>query len=80
MALDLVVRNARLHPTGGTNPDPVDVGVEDGRISAIRKRGELPPCDRELEAGGSLISPPLVDPHVHMDAVLTVGEPRFNES
>jgi cytosine/creatinine deaminase len=26
------------------------------------------------------LSPPLVDPHVHLDAVLTVGEPRHNES
>ncbi|MGH2466372.1 MAG: cytosine deaminase, partial [Candidatus Limnocylindrales bacterium] len=34
----------------------------------------------ELDAEGRLLSPPLVDPHVHMDAVLTVGEPRYNES
>ena len=33
-----------------------------------------------LEADGRLLSPPLFDPHVHMDAVLTVGEPRYNES
>ena len=31
---------------------------------------------RELDAAGRFLSPPLVDPHVHMDAVLTVGEPR----
>jgi cytosine deaminase len=78
--LDLVVRNARLHPTGGTHPEPVDIGIEDGRISAIRERGELASAATELDAGGSLLSPPLVDPHVHMDAVLTVGEPRYNES
>ena len=33
-----------------------------------------------LEGEGRFLSPPLVDPHVHMDAVLTVGEPRYNES
>ena len=33
-----------------------------------------------LEADGRLLSPPLVDPHVHLDAVLTVGEPRHNVS
>ena len=78
--MDLVVRNARLHPTGGTRPEPVDVGVEAGRIAAIRARGQLPAAAIELDAEGSLLSPPLVDPHVHMDAVLTVGEPRYNES
>ncbi|MEO8252657.1 MAG: amidohydrolase family protein, partial [Chloroflexota bacterium] len=78
--MDLVVRNARLHPTGGTDPEPVDVGVEAGRISAIRERGQIPAAETELDAEGSLLSPPLVDPHVHMDAVLTVGEPRYNES
>jgi cytosine deaminase len=80
VAMDLVVRNARLHPTGGTHPEPVDVGIEDGRIGAIRERGQLPSAATELDAEGSLLSPPLVDPHVHMDAVLTVGEPRYNES
>jgi cytosine deaminase len=78
--MDLVVRNARLHPTGGTNPEPVDIGIENGRIGAIRERGKLPAAATELDAQGSLLSPPLVDPHVHMDAVLTVGEPRYNES
>jgi cytosine deaminase len=79
--MDLVVRNARLHPTGGNNPEPVDVGVSAGEITAIRPRGEIPVDGAtELEADGSLLSPPLVDPHVHLDAVLTVGEPRFNES
>jgi len=79
--VDLIVRNARLHPTGGAHPEPVDVGVADGRIAAIRPPGELKPDGAtELDAEGQLLSPPLVDPHVHMDAVLTVGEPRFNES
>ena len=80
MVMDLVVRNARLHPTGGMQPEPVDVGVEAGRIAAIRPRGQLAPTPTELDAEGSLLSPPLVDPHVHLDAVLTVGEPRHNES
>jgi cytosine/creatinine deaminase len=79
--MDLVVRNARLHPTEGQKPEPVDVGVTDGRIAAIRPRGELVAGGAtELDGEGSLLSPPLVDPHVHLDAVLTVGEPRYNES
>lgn len=79
--MDLVVRNARLHPTRGVATEPVDLGVSGDRIVAIRPRGELhADSARELDADGSLLSPPLVDPHVHLDAVLTVGEPRYNES
>ena len=78
--MGLIVRAARVHPTGGLRPEPVDVRVDGGTIVAIRPRGELRPAegDTVLEAEGRLCSPPLVDPHVHMDAVLTVGEPRYN--
>jgi cytosine/creatinine deaminase len=77
----LIVRNARVHPTLGQPVEPVDVSVEGDRIAAIRPAGSVPADGRrELDAEGCLVSPPLVDPHVHMDAVLTVGEPRHNES
>ena len=82
--MGLIVREARVHPTLGARPSPVDVLVEGDRIVAIRPPGELPaptgPDAVEVQAEGRLLSPPLVDPHVHMDAVLTVGEPRYNES
>jgi cytosine deaminase len=77
----LIVRNARVHPTLGRPVDPSDVLVEGDQIQAIRPAGATPADGRpELDAEGRLLSPPLVDPHVHMDAVLTVGEPRHNES
>ena len=79
--MDLVVRGARLHPTRERGVGLVDIGVEGDRIAAIRPTGELPAANAiELPAEGRLVSPPLVDPHVHLDAVLTVGEPRYNES
>lgn len=80
--MGLIVREARIHPTGGLRPAPVDLRVEDGTIAAIAPAGRIKPAaaDTILEAEGRLLSPPLFDPHVHMDAVLTVGEPRHNES
>ncbi len=77
----LIVRNARVHPSQGRPVDPSDVLVEGDRIAAIRPAGTIPADGRlELDADGRLLSPPLVDPHVHLDAVLTVGQPRHNES
>jgi cytosine deaminase len=83
--MGLIVRGVRVHPTNGARPDPVDVLVEGDRIAAIQPPGRIPephPGDDTivLQGQGRLLSPPLVDPHVHMDAVLTVGEPRYNES
>jgi cytosine deaminase len=77
----LLVRNARVHPTTLHGAELRDVAIDGDRIAAIRPAGTLPADGRtELDAAGRLLSPPLVDPHVHMDAVLTVGEPRYNES
>lgn len=77
----LIVRNAHVHPTARRGPGLLDVLVEGDQIAAIRPAGTFPADGRrELDAQGRLLSPPLVDPHVHMDAVLTVGEPRYNES
>ena len=32
-----------------------------------------------IDLAGSLVTPALVEPHIHLDAVLTVGEPRHNQ-
>jgi len=79
--MELIIRDARAHPTADRRPEPVDVGIDGGRIARLGPRGSLTADGaRVLHADGRLVSPPLVDPHVHLDAVLTVGEPRHNES
>ena len=35
---------------------------------------------RLVRAGDNLVSPPFVDPHFHMDATLSLGLPRLNQS
>src|SRR5471030_1505431 len=37
-------------------------------------------CAREIDAAGDLVSPPFVDAHFHMDATLSYGLPRVNQS
>ena len=36
--------------------------------------------ERELDAAGNLVVPPFVEPHIHLDAALTAGQPRWNQS
>ncbi|MEO8955458.1 MAG: cytosine deaminase, partial [Ktedonobacteraceae bacterium] len=76
MQYDLLIRHAQLHRSQGL----VDIAVQDGRF--VRVAPELPTdsAARELDAGGRLVVPPFIDAHVHLDAVLTVGQPRYNTS
>lgn len=70
---DLLVR-------GGTLPDgrQADIAITGDRIAAV---GRLDgPAARVIDATGDLVAPPLVDPHFHMDAVLSYGLPRVNAS
>jgi cytosine/creatinine deaminase len=73
--MDLVIRDASVPGIDG----PVDIAVRGDRIARIARavpgRGAV-----ELDAAGRLVTPTLVEPHVHLDAVLTEGEPRHNRS
>jgi cytosine deaminase len=73
--LDLLVRNATL-PDGRKSQD---IAVRDGRIAEVRPgiEGE---AARVIDAAGHLVSPPFVDIHFHMDATLSLGLPRLNQS
>jgi cytosine deaminase len=75
MAFDLIIRNATL-PDGRKNQD---VGVAAGRLAAIEPNLAAE-AGETIEARGCLVSPPFVDCHFHMDATLSLGQPRLNQS
>jgi cytosine deaminase len=62
----------------------VDVEIRAGRIDRVVPAGEGDPdafdADRRHDAAGRLVTPPLVEPHLHLDATLTAGDPRWNET
>lgn len=72
---DLKITNATL-PDGRTG---MDIGVRGGRIAAV-EAGLGGEAGEVIDAAGQLVSPPLVDCHFHMDATLSLGTPRYNES
>jgi cytosine deaminase len=37
------------------------------------------PSDRQYDAAGRLVTPSLTEPHIHLDATLTAGKPRWNQ-
>ncbi len=74
MDFDLIVRNATL-PDGRRR----DVAAAAGRIAAIEPRIGAR-AKETVDAHGYLLSPPFVDCHFHMDATLSLGQPRLNVS
>ena len=65
--MQLVIRNASIPGVSGTR----DIGIEGGRIAAVEPRleGER---DREIDAGGNLVSAGFVDAHIHLDKALVL--------
>lgn len=64
----LLIKNAKLRNTDTLK----DIFIEDGKFREISdKTGRT--ADKTIDAGGNLVSPPIVDPHVHLDAVLVAG-------
>jgi len=71
-----LIRNATL-PDGRTGQDLL---CEGGRVAAVGPQLVAPPHAELIDAQGWLLSPPFVDAHFHMDATLSYGLPRVNDS
>jgi len=73
--MDLIIKNARLRD----RDELQDILIENGMFKKIGKCSDCT-AGKEIDAAGNLLVPPFIDPHIHLDAVLTAGIPRFNES
>ena len=77
--MQLRIRHARLDEGSA----PVDIHVDRGRVTAIQPAviGSVQrSADTDIDAAGALVRAPFVEPHIHLDATLTAGEPRWNNS
>ena len=67
---NLLIKNAKLRYTN----ELTDILICDGIFQKIGKITD-PPADTEIiDATGNLVTPPIIDPHVHLDAVLVAGQ------
>ncbi len=73
--LDLILRQCTL-PDGRSG---IDIGIRDGRIVAV-EAGLAAAAGEVIDVAGQLVTPPFVDAHFHMDATLSYGLPRVNQS
>ena len=74
MSIDILVK-------GGVLKDgrQADIAISAGRITAVEP--DIPgEAGEVIDATGKLVSSPFIDVHFHMDATLSYGRPRVNQS
>jgi cytosine deaminase len=78
--IDLLVRDVRVSDEWG-DLTAADLHVDGSRIVGVVARGDEEVDARQVVDGaGAWATAPYVEPHVHLDASLTAGEPRWNKS
>jgi len=71
--IDLILRNARV----AGQDTLTDLGIDHGGIVTV---ADDTTATEIIDLSGRMVTPPLIEPHIHLDAVLTVGQPRPNVS
>jgi len=58
-----------------------DLIIENGTFTKIVEAGTsgFDYCEK-IDLAGKLVSPPFIEPHIHLETTLTAGQPRWNES
>ncbi|CAM3904569.1 cytosine deaminase [Mesobacillus zeae] len=72
----MIIKNAKLRNRDGL----WQILLKDGKIEKIAPAGETVSGQQIIDVNGSLVLPPFVEPHIHLDTTLTAGEPKWNES
>jgi cytosine deaminase len=72
-----IIVNARLQGKEGL----YSLSIKNDRFTEISAQLEsVAASENNLDAAGNLVTPAFVEPHIHLDASLTAGEPRWNQS
>ena len=57
-----------------------DIRIKDGKFFKFGAEQIPEPGEEVIDGKGRLVLPPFIESHVHLDACLTAGEPRWNMS
>ena len=73
----MLVKNVHIHNCEGL----WQILIEEGKISRIFSQDEVFNYSGEiLDGEEGIIYPPFVEPHIHLDATQTAGQPNWNQS
>ncbi len=75
--MPMQIINARLRQ----RPELYRLEIENGTFTAITVQdAPQTASEGQIDAGAKLVCAPFVEPHIHLDAALTAGEPSWNQS
>ena len=85
MTNDLLITNARVRTFNPQSPWAEAVGIRDGRITHVGATADAPAAKNQIDAGGRLLTPGIIDSHNHLllgfdeDAVSLEGAHDLDE-
>lgn len=71
----MIIKNASLRGQTGL----WNIIIEDGKFKDITQ-DKVTETHNTVDVNGSLVLPPFIEPHIHLDTTLTAGEPEWNLS
>ncbi|WGI25038.1 cytosine deaminase [Halomonas alkaliantarctica] len=75
--MSMQIINARLRQ----RPELYRLEIENGTFAAITVQdAPQTASEGQIDAGAKLVCAPFIEPHIHLDAALTAGEPSWNQS
>lgn len=72
----MIIKNATLRGKDGH----WHLFIQDGKFIKITQNLEDLDGKEIIDVEGSLVLPPFIEPHIHLDTTLTAGEPEWNKS
>jgi len=74
----LIIKNATLRGKEGL----WHLVIKEGQFEKITQEQlvETEANEEVIDVDGSLVLPPFIEPHIHLDTTLTAGEPEWNQS
>ncbi|HAQ07420.1 MAG TPA: cytosine deaminase [Bacillus bacterium] len=72
----MIIKNAKLRGRDGL----WNIAIKTGKFNEITQNVIEETGQEVLDVEGSLLLPPFIEPHIHLDTTLTAGEPEWNKS
>lgn len=80
MQFDTVIKNARVVRPNSATVDALDIGIKDGKFTAIEPRLSTDDAEAVIDANNYLAFPGLVDTHMHVGIYSPLAEDAVTES
>ncbi|MDQ7731923.1 cytosine deaminase [Halomonas sp. SpR1] len=75
--MSMQIINARLRQ----RPELYRIEIDNGTFTSITVQdAPQTASEGQIDAGAKLVCAPFIEPHIHLDAALTAGEPSWNQS